>query len=176
MTRRLLPLAAALFATGGLLASWAPWADAKPTKSQALFEKTLLADAKTTSSVKALLETGGGFVARDLEFGDVTGDGRSDAIVMVETGGAAGAVAMYLFSTHGEEEEDAELRAVFRSQRLYRATARLEQGGIVLATPSYDRGDDLCCPDQIVERLYTWSQAAGKLIRRSTREVDGPSS
>lgn len=172
--RRRLPLAAAVLAAAAGVTVASPWADARPTKSQALFQKALLADARTTAQVRALLSTGGGFVAPDLQFGDVTGDGRSDAIVMVETGGAAGAVAMYLFSTHGEAE-DADLRAVYRSQRLYRAAAALAGGGVTITTPRFRPGDDLCCPDKLVERRYTWSAAAGKLVARGTREVDGPS-
>src|SRR5688500_2675504 len=100
--------AAALVVTGG--------SSAAPTKSQAFFQKTLLGDDKTTSDVKALLRDGGGFVAPDTTFEDLTGDGRSDAIVLVDTGGVAGAVALYVFSTDGEAE-DSDLRVVYRSQR-----------------------------------------------------------
>lgn len=164
-------LAALAVAGGGLLLSGGAAAD--PTPSQRLFERTLLADERTTSSVKALLRDGGGFVAPDIAFGDVSGDGRSDALALVETGGAAGAVALYVLSTHGQDD-DADLRAVYRSQRLYRATVRIDGGALVLRTPRYGPGDDVCCPDRIVERVYTWSERARTLRRRSSREVEGP--
>ena len=157
--------AVVLLSTGG--------SSAAPTKSQALFKKTLLADTRTTTEIKALLRTGGGFVAPDITFADLTGDGRSDAIVLVDTGGLAGAVALYVFSTHGEAE-DSDLRVVYRSQRLYRVSTEAADGGLILRTPRFAQGDDVCCPAKVVERTYTWSEAAQTLRRRNTQEVAGP--
>ena len=161
----LVALAATLLVTGG--------SSAAPTKSQALFEKTLLADDKTTSDVKDLLTDGGGFVAPDITFEDLTGDGRSDAIVLVDTGGVAGAVALYVFSTDGESE-DSDLRVVYRSQRLYRVSTEVADAALIVRTPRFAEGDDVCCPAKVVERTYTWSDAAQTLRRRSTEEVAGP--
>ncbi len=146
---------------------------AAPTKSQALFKKTLLTDAKTTSDIKNLLRAGGGFVAPDITFADLTGDGRSDAIVLADTGGVAGAVALYVFSTHGEAE-DSDLRVVYRSQRLYRATTEVAGGALTLRTPRFVEGDDVCCPAKLVRRTYTWSDGARTLRQRSSEEVAGP--
>ena len=156
---------ATLLVTGG--------SSAAPTKSQALFEKTLLADAKTTADIKKLLSDGGGFVAPDITFEDLTGDGRSDAIVLVDSGGVAGAVALYVFSTHGEAEES-DLRVVYRSQRLYRASAVVSDAALLLSTPRFAEGDDVCCPRKIVERTYAWSNATKTLRQRSSRELPGP--
>ena len=160
-------VAATLLVSGG--------SSAAPTKSQALFKKTLLADAKTTSDVKRLLSEGGGFVAPDITFEDLTGDGRSDAIVLVDSGGVAGAVALYVFSTHGEAEQS-DLRVVYRSQRLYRATAVVADAALILSTPRFAEGDDVCCPVKIVERTYTWSNGSKTLRQRSSRELPGPTS
>ena len=160
----LVAVAATLLVTGG--------SSAAPTKSQALFEKTLLADDKTTSDVKQLLRDGG-FVAPDITFEDLTGDGRSDAIVLVDTGGVAGAVALYVFSTDGEAE-DSDLRVVYRSQRLYRASTEVADGALLLRTPRFVEGDDVCCPAKIVERTYAWSAGSKTLRQRSSRELDGP--
>jgi hypothetical protein len=165
LTALVLAGAVVLLTTGG--------SSAAPTKSQALFKKTLLADAQTTSEIKGLLSTGGGFVAPDITFADLTGDGRSDAIVLVDTGGVAGAVALYVFSTHGEAE-DADLRVVYRSQRLYRATTEAANGGLILRTPRYVEGDDVCCPAKLVERFYTWSDGAQTLRQRTSEEIAGP--
>lgn len=172
---RILPAAAATLACGGAGALLATaGSPAKPSASQTLFRKTLLDDPKTTSAVKALLESRGGFVAPEVVFGDLTGDGRSDAVVAVENAGAAGAVAVYVFSTDGEAE-DSPLRAVFSSQRLYRASAEVaDDGSLVVRTPGYAGGDDLCCPAKVVERVYAWSAKAKTLRRRSSREIDGP--
>jgi len=145
---------------------------AQPSRSQQLFRKTLLDDPKTTSGVKRLLREGG-FVAPAIEFGDVTGDARSDAVVLVDSGGAAGAVALYVFSTHGRAADSA-LRTVYRSQGLYRAQAEISAGTLILRVPRFAEGDDLCCPAKVVERVYAWSSSAKTLKLRSTREVDGP--
>jgi len=163
----LVAVAATLLVTGG--------SSAAPTKSQALFQKTLLADAKTTSDVKRLLGEGGGFVSPDITFADLTGDGRSDAIVLVETGGVAGAVALYVFSTDGEAEDSA-LRVVYRSQRLYGVTAKVANVELIVRTPRFVEGDDVCCPAKIVERTYAWSAGSKTLRQRTSRELNGPTS
>jgi len=146
---------------------------ALPSKSQELFGKTLLDDAKTAPGVKRVLLQGGGFVAPEIQFADLTGDGRSDAVVLVDAGGAAGAVALYVFSTHGKAA-DSPLRAVYRSQQLYLASAQVSAGTLVLRAPRFAEGDDLCCPAKIVERVYAWSDAATTLKQRSSQELAGP--
>lgn len=158
-----LALGVALLTTGG--------SSAAPSKSQALFKKTLLADARTTSAIKDLLRTGG-IVAPDITFADLTGDGRSDAIVLVDTGGVAGAVALYVFSTHGASEES-DLRAVYRSQRLYRANVEVADAALLLRTPRFAEGDDVCCPAKVVQRTYAWSRGAEALRLRASEEIDG---
>jgi len=161
----LVAVAATLLVTGG--------SSAAPTKSQALFKKTLLADANTTADVKKLLGDGGGFVAPDITFEDLTGDGRTDAIVLVDTGGVAGAVALYVFSTDGEPA-DSDLRVVYRSQRLYQSSAEVVDAALILSTPRYVEGDDVCCPAKIVQRTYVWSAGNKTLRQRSSQELDGP--
>jgi hypothetical protein len=165
-------LAAVALITAGALVV-VGFSQAKPSASQQLFRTTLLADAKTTSGVKALLRDRGGFVAPEIEFADLTGDARSDAVVLVDTGGAAGAVALYVFSTHGRAADSA-LRAVYRSQQLYRASAEVSDGTLILRTPRFLEGDDVCCPGKIVERVYAWNRDAKTLKQRSTRELPGP--
>lgn len=159
-------LALALLTTGG--------SSAAPTKSQALFKRTLLADSKTAAAIKDLLRDGGGIIAPDITFADLTGDGRSDAVVLVDTGGVAGAVALYVFSTHGAAEES-DLRAVYRSQRLYRADTEIADATLIVRTPRFVEGDDVCCPAKVVQRVYVWSAGNRTLRLRSSEEVAGPS-
>ena len=167
--RTLLAVLAALVATLAVTGG----SSAAPTKSQALFEKTLLADAKTTGAVKRLLREGGGFVAPDVTFEDLTGDGRSDAIVLVDSGGVGGAVALYVFSTDGESARS-DLRVVYRSQRLYRASAEVADATLILRTPRFAEGDDVCCPAKIVQRTYAWSKSSKTLRQRRSQELPGP--
>ncbi len=165
-------LATTLLSTAGVLLATAG-SGAAPSKSQALFKKLLLADAKTTSAVKGLLRKRGGFVAPEIEAADLTGDGRSDAIVLVENGGAAGAMALYVFSTHGKPA-NSESRAVYRSQRLYRGTIEVAGNQLIVRVPRFASGDDVCCPDKLIERVYTWSEGAKTLVKRSARVIEGP--
>jgi hypothetical protein len=165
-------LAALALGTAGVLVA-VGWSQAKPSASQQLFRTTLLEDAKTTPGIKALLRDRGGFVAPEIEFADLTGDERSDAVVLVDSGGSAGAVGLYVFSTHGKAA-DSPLRAVYRSQQLYRATAEIAGDALVVHTPRFMQGDDLCCPAKVVERVYAWSTGAKTLKQRSSSEQPGP--
>ena len=77
-------------------------------------------------------------------FRDLTGDKRDDAVVRVHSGGAAGVVAVYVFST--ANRKSGKLRAVFRSESLMRASTRVLKGVASYRTARYDPGDELCCP------------------------------
>jgi hypothetical protein len=136
---------------------------------QALFKKQLLADAKTSKDVKSMLRSGRGFVEPHPVFADVTGDGKSDALVRVMTGGAAGSVAVYVLSTDGTTGSD--LQVVMRNQRLYRATLRVNDAhNLVVRVPVYAAGDAMCCPSRARDRTYAWDAKAKQLRRISMVE------
>jgi hypothetical protein len=144
-------------------------APATAQQGQSLFKKTLLADAQTSRDVKSMLGSGRGFVEPTPVFADVTGDGKSDALVRVMTGGAAGAVAVYALSTDGTTGSD--LKVVMRNQRLYRATVRVNSAhNLVVRTPIYTAGDALCCPSRARDRTYAWDAKAKQLRRISMVE------
>jgi hypothetical protein len=171
MRRSALPLLAACAVVAAPAAT-----AAAPTQSQTLFGDTLVKDAKTTSAVKKLLRSGAGFVDPEIAFADLTGDGKSDAVVLVRTAGAAGAVAVYLFSTDGAKPgaKSEALRVVFRSQLLYRATTQVRGATLVLRTPHWARGEDFCCPAKVTQRSYVWDPATKTLTRRDIRDIPGP--
>jgi hypothetical protein len=175
MTRRLaaLPLAAALVA----LAVAGPAARAEQTPSQKVFTQKLVDDPKTSAGVKKMLKAKTAIVDPRSGFVDVTGDGRQDALVLVSTGGAAGAIALYVFSTHGQTtgtgaDDQTSLKVVFRLQSLYGASLRISGTTISVLEPSYAKGDDLCCPDQLRERDYAFDAKA--LTFRRTADKDTP--
>ena len=143
-------LAAVLAAVSGA----AP-AMAEKTASQRFFEERLLADHHTSKAIRSLLSGGGGFVDRGVVFRDLTGDKRDDAVVRVQSGGAAGVVAVYVFST--ANRKGAKLRAIFRSQKLMRASTRVLKGVLSYRTSRYDPGDDLCCPARITQSTLGWN-------------------
>lgn len=141
-------------------------ATATAQQPQELFTKTLLSDAKTSADVKSMLRSGRGFVEASPVFDDVTGDGKSDALVRVLDGGAAGAVAVYALSTDGTTSSS--LRVILRNQRLYRATLKVNPANnLIVRTPIYAVGDALCCPSKARDRTYAWD-AKAKTMRRAS--------
>jgi hypothetical protein len=168
-----LPLAVA---AAGLAAVAGPVAQADPTPSQTVFTKKLLDDPKTSAGVKRLLTSKSAIVDPRSGFLDVTGDGRQDALVLVSTGGAAGAVALYVFSTHGQAatqtDDQTSLKVVFRLQSLYGASLRISATTLSVLEPRYAKGDDLCCPKQLRERDYQFDAKA--LTFRRTADHDTP--
>ena len=151
-------------------------AGAAPTPAQTLFTQKLIDDDATSSAVKRLLQTKAGIVDPRSGFVDVTGDGRQDALVLVSTQGAAGSVALYVFSTHGQKAgatgDQTSLKVVFRLQSLYRASLRISGTTLSILEPAYAKGDDLCCPAKLRERDYAFD--AKKLTFVRTADHDTP--
>jgi hypothetical protein len=151
-------------------------ARAEQTPSQKVFTQKLLDDPKTSAGVKKMLTAKTAIVDPRSGFVDVTGDGRQDALILVSTGGAAGAVALYVFSTHGQTttgaDDQTSLKVVFRLQSLYGASLRISGTTVSVLEPSYAKGDDLCCPDKLRERDYAFDAKA--LTFRRTADKDTP--
>ena len=78
---------------------------AEQTTAQKLFRKRLLNDRGVKPEVKRVLRHGG-FVDRDIRFGDITGDGKSDAVVLVNEGGSAGRIALFVYSSHRQPNDN----------------------------------------------------------------------
>jgi hypothetical protein len=129
-------------------------ASAQKTQTQTFFEQRLLNDRLTTKAIKTLLRSEGGFVDRGVVFRDLTGDKRDDAVVRVHSGGAAGVVAVYVFST--ANRKGGKLRAIFRSQSLMRASTRVLKGVASYRTSRYEPGDELCCPARLTQSTLEW--------------------
>jgi hypothetical protein len=130
-------------------------------QTQQFFEQRLLADKKTSKEIKELLQSGGGFVDKNVVFRDVTGDKRDDAVVRVQSGGVNGAVAVYVFST--ANKKGGKLRAIFRTQSLMRASTRVLKGVVSYRTSRYEPGDELCCPSHITQSTLEYVKAERKM-------------
>ena len=139
-------------------------APATAQEPQVLFKQKLLADGDTSKDVKSMLRSGRAFVEPHPAFADVTGDGKADALVRVMSGGAAGAVAVYVLSTDGTKSSN--LRVIMRNQRLHRATVKVNDAhNLVVRVPVFAAGDALCCPSRARDRTYAWD-AKAKVMRR----------
>jgi hypothetical protein len=169
-TGRAVLLTAALAALA--LAAAAP-AGAELTQSQKFFTERLLADSQTSKTVKDLLRDGGGFVDRSVVFRDLTRDKRDDAVVRVHSSGAAGVVAVYVFSTDTRRSGTG-LRAVFRSQRLLRASTGVSKGVMTYRTANYAPADELCCPSQLIETSLRWISKTRSFRIGQRRTINQP--
>jgi hypothetical protein len=134
---------------------------------QALFTKQIIADAGATAEIRDGLKARRIFVDPDVTFVELTGDGRQDAIVRVDSGGAAGAIAVFVFSSDGASK----LRPVYRNQRLFRALASNDGAALIVRTPRYAPGDELCCAGAFTQRTLTWSARSHRMVLRDTRTV-----
>jgi hypothetical protein len=130
------------------------------------FRQTILADAKTSSAVKKLLTSKGGFVDPATQYGDLTGDGKADAVVRVDSGGAEGSVALYVFTAEGSS--GGKLRIAYRNQQLNRVTVKIANATLTLSAPLWAKGDDVCCPKKLRLRDYVWN------AKLKTMRVLGP--
>lgn len=166
MSRR---AAVALAAAGLALAAPAPAASAQ-SATQQFFSARLQADRGTSREVRDLLRTGQGFVDRSVAFKDLTGDGRADAVVRVQSGGAAGAVALYVFSTDTGDRRSG-LAVVFRSQDLLRAQTRIRDGVLRYRSARPQPGDELCCPAAVAETRLRWRERRHRFRVVERREV-----
>lgn len=144
------------------------------TPSQRLFTGLLLKDRGVSPAVKRLLRSDGGFVDAGIVFSDLNGDRRSDAVVLVNSGGAAGDVALYVFTALGPAKKAGALHAAYRSQSLYRASASVTRGKLVLRSPRYAPGDDVCCPAQAFDYTLGWASATGTFRITGSRVVGSP--
>jgi hypothetical protein len=128
-------------------------ASAKLTPAQKLFTQKLLDSPQVAHSIKVTLKKGG-FVSSDVMFADLTGEGKDDAVVTVDSGGSAGIIAVYILSAGSGSN----LQVVYRNQRLYRASARINPGpALVYTSPQYKDTDELCCPSSYRETELKWS-------------------
>ncbi len=167
MTRRRHALAAAAACLA--FAIPAP-ALAAQTATQRFFSERLQADKGTSADIKDLLRSRQGFVDRTVTFKDLTGDDRADAIVRVQSGGAAGAVALYVFSTDTGRRRSG-LRAVFRSQELRRAQTRVRDGVLRYRSARPQPGDELCCPAKVAETRLRWRERLHRFSVAERREI-----
>jgi hypothetical protein len=119
------------------------------------FRQTILDDAKTSSAIKKLLTAKGGFVDPATQYGDLTGDGKADAVVRVDSGGADGSVALYVFTAEGSS--GGKLRIAYRNQQLNRVTVKVANTTLTISVPVWAKGDDVCCPKKLRLRDYVWN-------------------
>jgi hypothetical protein len=158
-----------LVAAGLVLATAAP-AGAAQTTTQRFFTERLLADEDTSREIRDLLQTRSAFVSRDVTFRDLTGDDKADAVVRVDSGGAAGVVAVFVFSTDTGRRRGP-LEVVFGSQELLQAETRIRDGVLRYRSARPQPGDEVCCPSRLAESRLRWRERRHRFDVAERREV-----
>jgi hypothetical protein len=149
-----MPLRALLAAAACLagLAVSVPAAHAKPQVCIAkAIDQVLVADGKLTAQDVA------GHTAVDLvRCGDVTGDGVTDAVFTVFSGGTAGDIRFGVL----DGGPDAKLLLYRQAYKV--GIARHDSRSFDILQPHYGRNDPNCCPSSFRQQRFTWTGARFK--------------
>ena len=162
--------AATLLAAAALGLLAAP-AGAEQTTTQRFFAAHLLEDDGTSREVRDLLRSGRGFVDRRVTFRDLTGDDKRDAVVRVQSGGAAGVVALYVLSTDTGRRRSSGLQVVFRSQELLQAETRIRDGVLRYRSSRPQPGEEVCCPSRVAETRLRWREGRHRFTVAERRDI-----
>ncbi|MCS6803015.1 MAG: hypothetical protein RMM58_14350 [Chloroflexota bacterium] len=102
---------------------------------------------------------------QDIIYGDISGDGREEAIIPIVSGGTAGTVG-YLIYFAGDREP------VFATSLTgYKLGARATNGQLVVLEPIYAGWEANCCPSGISETRYRLIGATLDRIARDERGI-----
>ena len=109
---------------------------------------------------------GGGEVhAERVHFEDLTGDGREEAVVVVESGGTAGDIAVAVYKLREGIPE-----LIFFQPLSGHVEVRV--GLVVIQEGVYAAGEPRCCPSRLRESAYGWRGGAFALV--SEQVVENP--
>jgi hypothetical protein len=128
----------------------------------------VLRDPLVSAEVKRMVRghpPGAGIDRAAVARGDLTGDGRPDALVPVTAGPAAGIVAYYVYAA----EADGTVRDVFPVNAVYRARVALRGRRLVETLPIYRRADPGCCPSAVQTTVYRWD-GTGLAVQARSRD------
>lgn len=114
-----------------------------------------------------LEQSGGELVEEDIQYVDLTGDGREEAIVPLFSGGTAGNIALWVYGY-----VDDRLEMLLSQPDAYKISARVEDGTLVLVEPVYGPDDPNCCPSHIHNSYYEWDGSELALVHEET--IDNP--
>ena len=153
----LLPLAACKSSSSGNRTPAAPSAGAtRPattaTKTPAGNIRSV--DLRNQPDVQKLMaDTGGQFVATDVLYADLTGDGVEEAVVPAASGGTLGDVGFVVLTP----DNGGAKALLTEAPRGTRGVAVHVEGGLLVETQSMPGPDDPeCCPSQVTITTYRW--------------------
>ena len=128
----------------------------------------LLRDPGVSPRVKATIREGGSHAGIDrLVYADLTGDGRSEVVVTIFSGGTAGDIAFYVLSGQGSG-----LHAIKRANEEYKVGVRIVGGRLQVTRPLYGANDANCCPAHL--EITTYRYDGRVLVSASKRRIRTP--
>jgi hypothetical protein len=137
--------------------------DRTPADTAAIRMVDLTQAPEVTTAVQRV--GSGGVNARGIDYADVTGDDREEAIVPVESGGTLGNVAYLVFTMKSGAPELVLTRVKDRSAAGLRMS--VEDGKLVETTAEYGPEDPLCCPTVMRQTTFRWD---GSLLQVEREE------
>jgi hypothetical protein len=146
-------LAATLLALALLLPSTA--AAAPRLCSADVVQQALIDTGKLTAE-----DVGFGVVVGLVRCGDITADGRADALFTLASGGTAGDTRFGVFRGTADGSPG---RLVLWRQGYKVGVARHNRRSFDVLQPHYDADDANCCPSSFRQRRFTWT---GRHFRR----------
>ncbi len=113
-------------------------------------------DLKQTAPVQQLLKaTGGQFVAAQVIYADLTGEGIEDAVVPIASGGTLGDIAyVVLAPTPNGVKALPMQKGVTSSGGI---AVNVVAGKLIDTRPEYGPNDPNCCPSMLRETTYAWN-------------------
>jgi hypothetical protein len=168
-TALLAGLLAASAAAGAVAAARHPVPDVTRLDPRVL----VLRDPAASPDIRALARNppvaGAGVSRASTSYGDVTGDGRPDALVQVRSGGAAGTVAYFVYAVR-----DGRVRDVLPVNDVFGADVAIVAGRIVQRLPLWSARDAPCCPGRVAITVFRWDDGHMATQASSTRPLHGP--
>ena len=127
-------------------------------------------DFAAQPALKTLLgQVGGEIDPRAIEYTDLTGDGREEAVVPVSSGGTLGNLAYLVFTLRGGAPSVVLTRTIDKTSRSG-LKMEMEDGRLVELVGEYGPEDPLCCPTYLRKTYFRWDGSALQV----EREEKGP--
>jgi hypothetical protein len=148
-----------------------PAADISPSLGSAARVQDL--DLSKVPLVAAFAEATGGIVdTRGAQYGDLTGDGRDEALVAVTTDGTFGDVG-YFVVTLVDGSPRTLWQATADAGSRNGLEAQLSGEGLIETVGVYEPEDPQCCPSVLRKSVYVWNGQEFELRDRQFIERPG---
>jgi hypothetical protein len=156
-----------LLALALVLGAAAPaYADSHAGKAE--IKSFLLSSQGVSPRVKATIRDGRLHAGIDrVLFRDLTGDGNSEDIVTVFSGGTAGDIAFYVLSGEGSG-----LHLIKASNQEYKIGVKVVGGKLQVTRPLYRASDPNCCPAHL--EITTYGYDGVRLVSVSSVRIKTP--